>query len=430
LIARLTESERAAARRFLGAPAGHDASSDGRFTARPDGDRVLLGERAKSPVSDGQPEKSTRIPARGFEVEEATVADDGQTVAFVGRRGKDSLLAISDGGAPRVLLDDGLSVHSPDLSPDGKTIAVTRCYDVVTVGLDGSKTTLAKMPDWAERVEYLPSGRLMVEAGFDGWGTGRVPILYVVEPDGKFEAVADIPDAEALGLAPRAPMLKQYEASFPGTSAEQRADLLERFGYNTPSMRILSPDKRRMVFDVHAKRVPIAQGEGVYVLACDGSAPRMLAPGGDLREAHWSDAGKRVALVLHDGLSVAEGDGSRVRQMPPNAEAKDAAWSPDERYYAFHVKTGDSVAVYVYDCEKDGIYPVLPRARVEGWRDGKIEALFEDGTRMTVPPFPIDPEQGVGLALGGGLPRPPGQISVTDEYVDLNGVRVPRKRGE
>lgn len=387
----LTPAEREAARRYLSGTAPRDTSADGRFVARPQKDAVILSETATG--------RERYIPAPNCDVHEAAVADDGSQVAFP--------------STCDVRLADSRGVR-----------------------------TVATLPHWADHVEYLPGGRLLAEASFDPWGSGRVPILYVLEQSGRCDVVGDVKEAEALGAHVRAPLLEEYRHSYPGATAAQCDDLLNRFGYDTPTFRVMSPDRKRMVFDVQDRVAPLPGNAGTWLLELGGAAPRRIDDPSlgtrHLSGAVWSPAGRRVATVMSaDGadpmLAIAEADGSRVRALPlrfvRRPDAEPVAWSADDRYAAFEVANGDDSTVYCYDAQTDQYYPILPRAHVEGWDGARLRARMADGTVVRVDPRPLPAEQSAGLVLGGkDLPRPAGEIHVGEDHVDINGVRVPRRQ--
>lgn len=420
----------------MSSPRQIDHSADGRSSVHPSGDSVVLAE-------DG---KERRLCARGMKVLEATVADDGRTVAVrAGTMDKDAnkeiLALLAEDGTMRVL-DPDAHTRSIDISPDGTQIAYASCFDVRVVDSAGASRQLAHMPVFIDEVEFMPGGGLLARGTSNGWGGQSAPAWYMIDPrNGQWNFVSNLDEAESLGPSVRQPLLEQYDHAYPNSTPAQRRELMEKFGYQLPHFRQISQDKRQMVFDMQPMHQDPAQGDpGVYFYTAGRGLPVPLTDpslgGRQLDDVEWSSGSRRAAVVFRGPtaadrqmLGVASDDGATFHALPLSVDGRHVHWSDDERLLAFDVLDGQRHIVYVYDAEEKRFFPVLPDASVEGWDGAHLVVTGADGRSATIPAVSIDPSMGGGLVLGSPQGRKtPGEVLVNDDYVEIGGIRVPRRR--
>lgn len=441
MIPRLNPQESGAARGWLQQPKAEDISSNGEFTARAEGDSIVVSDRRNG--------TEKVIPTPGFKLEATAVSDDGRTVAFLGKKEAENntvLVRVRDDKS-EVLVDNVIAMHDVDLSPDGKTVYAPNTFEVVKVD-DQGKSILARMPVFVDRVEVLPGGRILAEGHTNAWGGASAPAYYVLDEKGGCEFLSSVQEAESLGPMVKEPLLSQYEAAYPGTPVEQREILLDRFGYQTPTYRLPSPDRSHMVFEFQSRLSPADDKSGVYAMTRgQGDAVLLTEPGDStglgshhLSSVEWSPRSQRMALVFtadHDEprLAVAESDGSGFKvlpgRLPRDSKDRVMAWSDDERRLGFEVREGDRVHIYCYDATTGMVFPVMPDVRLVGWDDDTMRVRLPSGSETTIPALPMNTDDGFGVIVGnpGTAPKtPPIPIKVTDEYIEVGGVRVPRRQ--
>lgn len=442
MIPRLDPQETTAARIWLKQPAGEDVSPNGDFATRPQEDAIVL--------RDNRAGTETLMPTPGYHPQATAVSDDGRTVAFVGKRASDNktaLVRVHDGKS-EVLDADAITTHDIDLSSDGRTVYAPSSFDVVR--FDGSgRHAHAKLPAFVDRLEVLPGGRILAEGRTHGWGSSSAtPAFYVLDDQGNTRLLSDIAETEALGVEVRKPLLAQYEAAYPGFSLEQRLALLDQFGYQMPTYRLMSPDHSQMAFECQPRLAPGDERQGVYVVRRGhGQAVLLTEPtdGRGLANHHmnrveWSPRSQRLALVFtadHEPprLTVANGDGTGFKVLPGSLAMDGTkaalAWSPDERHLAFEVRENDRTHIYAYDAKTDQVFPVVADARLVGWKDDLIRIRLASGNETGVAPLPMNTDDGFGVITGSPsrAPKtPPVPIEIKDEYIEVGGVRVPRRQ--
>ncbi len=439
----LTPTELAAARRWASRPASHDTSSDGRFEARPDGDAVEIVDTRDGSV------RQWATPS--FQPREVTVSDDGHTVAFTASPSRDhvELAIMRDGGPPQVMPLNSLSLRSPDFSPDGRRLAAAHTTDVVTIDSKGEHA-LAHLPNWVERVEYMPSGRLMAQCTWYGWGSSKVPVYWVIDAAGHSQPIKDPKLADWLGQPVLKPLLESLESAYPKSTPAQQQALLERFGYDGPTFRLRAPDESHMIFRLDgAFDVPSAHA-GTWLLRTDGSDADavQLAAADDTRlggrkfsEAVWSDASQRAAAIFTGGSSqealigVTDRDG-RFELLPLPLDRRGevpCAWGPDERWLVWQVPDGERTSLFCHDTKSGQWYPLAADARLEGWNGDMVRVRRRNDRIDEIPPLPLQGDKAVGIVLGtagsGAGHAPAGAVKVTDDQVIVNGIKIPRRHG-
>lgn len=398
-------------RRALDAPG--DLSPEGRFTAEISEDRVLLtdslsGRRREIPTA-GRPAAVT-VSDTGLAAW-VTPAPDGQGQV---------LSALQADGTVREV-ERGFGLGSPELSSDGTRLTWLHLYDVKEEG-----GVLARMPFTADRSEFLPDGRLLVECDRDPWSTGtKVPHYWVVDGQGTLQALEDVAEAGSLGTPVREDLAEAHRALFPGATREQGQEMVDRFGYRTPRYRGLSKSKERAVFwtpsDSHGR------GSGIFLLEAGRGGVRPVD--GSTKPVHgseWAPGEEHVAVAIEGGRVVVAGFDGRSRSLSGQVASASRAplyWSPDGRWLA--VEMGKDV--HLYDTREDAQYPAVADARIRGWREGLLEVEVAGATRL-IPPGPLDVERGREYVLG---PRPEdaGRIEVGDREIRVGEVSLPRHSG-
>lgn len=444
MITQLDPRVVAAAQRSAGSAKPSDASSDGRYEIHPEGDRVVLTDTASG--------QQRAMPVANLRIDEATVSDDGQTVVVRGaplpidpKAGVRERICVLGAEGTLTVLDEGVTTRSVDLSPDGREVAVSSCFDLQVIDTAGHSRNLAKLPVFIDQVEYVPGDQILARGNSNGWGGPPVPAWYLVDAhSGQWRFISDLGDAERLDPSVRQSLAGQYDAAYPYSLPTQRRRLVDMFGYQLPAYRLNGPNARGTVFEMKGMSQDPSQGQrGVYFLDNrDAQAlPVLLTDprnGGDvgsrsLSAVSWSQ--KRHAAVLFRSstageaarLTIAVDGGKRVDPLPLEVDGKRVVWSPDERYVAFDVLSKDVHHAYVYDVDKKAFYPVAAGASVERWNGGRVVVSTPAGEKEVFP-VPLDAEQTTGVILGSkSAPKPPGEIVIEPDEVVIGGVHVPRR---
>ena len=129
----------------------------------------------------------------------------------------------------------------------------------------------------------------------------------------------------------------------------------------------------------------------------------------------------RVVLVdIEGGSRLVAGDLAKSGTRAP------LWWSPDGKWLAVEVQEGDRTAVHLVDLEAEAQYPLLPDARVQGWREGLLEVVVDGVTRLE-PPGKPSAERAREYALGR-KPEEAGEIREGDGQVQVGDVSLPVRR--
>lgn len=434
----------AAAQRSVAFARPSDTSSDGRYEVHPEGDRVVL--------TDSMSGQQRALPVQNLRIDEATVSDDGQTVVLRGaplpiveKAGVKERVCLLGADGALTVLDEGVTTRSVDISPDGREVAVSSCFDLKVVDTSGHSRNLAKLPVFIDEVEYVPGDQILARGVSNSWGGPSVSAWYLVDAhSGQWRFISDLGDAERLSPAIRQSLAGQYDAAYPYSLPTQRRNLVDLFGYQLPAYRLTGPNARATVFEMKGMSQDPAQGQrGVYfidnrnaqalpVLLTDSSRGGDVG-GRSLSAVSWSQ-NKHAAVLFRGGaageaarLTIAVDGGKRVDPLPLEVDGKRVVWSPDERHVAFDVVARDVHHAYVYDVDKQSFYPVAAGASVERWNGGRVVVSSAAGEKEVFP-VPLDPEQATGVILGGKTaPKAPGEIVVEPDEVVIGGVHVPRR---
>lgn len=367
----------------------------------PSGDFSIAPEEGRLVLRRGQ----MRCPLGAVEdnLIKASVSDAGDVALLHEHEGREGSLSVNGLEVARAT-----SIETMDLSADGSTVAYGYQFEVRRAGATGS-TTLGKLTGWVERVEYLPGKRILARVDRNPWGIAKVPHYYIFEPDGRMAVLEDVLQAEALGDPVREPLRTTFATLFPGLSSKRAEELVDTFGYDVPSTRILSPSKGSAVFSGQ---------HGIFTISLpDGR----LEPGpeGKLSNVVWS--GQETPAML---LSTEAGQRVAVEGsvLPYALGTAKPAWSSDGRYLAVEARESNLATIFCYDREEKRFFPVA-RGELTGWRGGQITAR-RDGVDLLCDPLPLGPEAAGGYLLGEGRAQP-GSIDSDGDIVDVGGVLIP-----
>ncbi|MBI3928297.1 MAG: hypothetical protein HY319_22325 [Armatimonadetes bacterium] len=407
---------------------GGDVSPRGRYRAVP----VEGGAR----VVDLETGWESTIPLPDeLRPECVSVADDGVTLAALApsRGGAKKLVYWRNGKAS--VLQDGFALYALDLSSDGERLAYAS-FDNVHVASKGAGQPLARLPHPVDELDYRPDGSLLARCHHDPWGVGSIPIYYHLREDGSQDVLGNVREAEKLGHPVLDPLRKEYAIVYPHASPEFRERLIDRFGYNTPSYRVFSADRQRMVFSLEARRAPLEDGSpGIYILGPSDDLQPVRFQGPSPTQLHEVNfgPGEQVALAVGSGrpkvavVSTRDGQAT-VLPVPLAPDKRTLAWSESGRYLGFQGLDGERPTVYCYDREKDLTLPVSP-GELLGWEADKIRIRRPDGETWTLDPLPVDGSNAHRHLLGDPYEEgPAGTIRVGDDYVEVGPVRLPKRK--
>lgn len=425
MIAGLSEADR---QRWRERRPLHDLSPSGRYESELQGDSVSLRERA-SGQGEVRPLPSGQAPER------CSVADDGRTLAFSMRdeRGQSHLYR-SQPGQPPGPVDSTFALYGLDLSPDGNGLAYIT-LDQVKLQQGESTRTLARLPTMLDEIQYLEDGRLLVQGRASCWSNGSVSTFWLMDEQGQYQFVNDPHEAERLQPGVLSELDAGYKNAFPMADAAQRRELIEQFGYHTPSYRIPSPDKQRMVFSVKPRLEPGDGRAGIYLVQ-GGQGPARPLPssrGADLSAVTWRADGRESSLVLtrpngEAQVCVLGEDVDQASILPYRLDKRETPWSGSGRYLAVQAVVDDMPAIFAFDTQKRSFVPVVTGYQLEGW-NGDLLKVSRDGEQLELEPTLLDPRHAPGQIFGSPLPEPgldPG-IRVEPDHVVVGGVRLPRR---
>lgn len=424
----LTAGQSALLRRAMERPESADLSPGGRFAVEVAADTVVLtdtstGATRSLPVSRVL---AATVSDRG-DLAVVTASPDGQG-NLVGRLAADGTLQV---------VDQGHGASSPELSSDGSRLTWLSLYDVKEAGPDGPRV-LGKVQYTGDRSEFLEDGRLLVRSDRDVWSTGKeLPHYWLFDGAGAVTPLQDVAVAETLGVPVRETLVGIHGRLFDGATRRQCEEMADAFGYRLPVYRGQTPTRDRAIFFVP----PGQDGEafGLHRIEPGGRGPSAALSAADaavvgrraVTHSEWQPGNRRVAVTF-DGFprraAVVDFDGgSRLLpgELASGGTRAPLWWSPEGRWLAVELREGERTAVHLYDVEADALFPVLPNARVEGWKDGRLEVQVDGATRLVVP-GPMDAERGREYVLG---PRPEeaGEIQVREGEVQVGEIRLPVK---
>lgn len=412
-----------------------DLSPDGGYESQPTGDRVILRERESGRT------RSLAAPSE-LTLERTSVANGGQTAAFSGKDSKGAihLFRVGLDEAPQ-LVENRFALYGIDLSPDGRQLAYIS-LDQVQVHDGQQSRTLAKLPSQLDEVHYLQDGRMLVQGHTTCWSNGRVDTFWVLNEHGQSQFLDDPNLAEELSPGTLSALDEGYQNAFPMADPAQRKALMGQFGYHTPTYRIPSPTKDRMVFSVKSRFAPMDPRQGIYLVQRgQGQAERIrqgegvdLIAGRELSSVTWSADGSEAALVLARGSGdayacVVGAEADKAVVLPYRMDQGKPEWSESGRYLAVQVVVDDLTSIFCFDTEKRAFFPVVTGYRLEGWKQDRLLVRRGEEAPLELEPNTMDPRFAPGQLFGSPLPEPgldPG-VRVEPDHVVVGGVRVPRK---
>lgn len=427
----LTAAQSALLRRAMERPESADLSPGGRFAVEVATDSVVLTDTATGATKS--------LPVGG--VTAATVSDRGDVaVVTASPDGQGNLVARLDAEGRLQVVDRGYGASSPELSADGSRLSWISHYDVKEAGPDGPRV-LGRVQYIADRSEFLQDGRLLVRSDRDVWSTGtELPHYWLFDPAGAVTPLQDVAVAESLGTPVREALVGIHGKLFDGATRQQCESMADGFGYRLPNFRGQSPRRDRAVFNVPAG--PDGEAFGLHLIEPGGRGPAAALSAADAAQVgrrsvthtEWQPGERRVAVAF-DGFprraAVVDFEGSS-RLLPGELASGGTRaplwWSPDGRWLAVEFREGERTAVHLYDVEADAMFPVLPDARVKGWKNGNLEVEV-DGARRLVVPGPMDVSRGREYVLGP-KPEDAGAIEVRNGEVQVGDIRLPvQERG-
>lgn len=411
-----------------------DHSPDGAYESLPEGDRVLLRERETGHT------RSLSVPPE-LKLERTSISNGGQTVAFTGKdsSGAVKLFRARNDESPQ-LVENRFALYGIDLSPTGQALAYIS-LDEVKLNDGRQNRTLAKLPSQLDEVHYLEDGRMLVQGHTTCWSNGRVATFWVLDETGQSQFLDDPKLAEELSPGVLESLDEGYQNAFPMADAGQRKTLMDQFGYHTPTYRITSPSRERMVFSVKS-RLSSSNREGIYLVqGGQGEARRIrqgegvdLIEGRELASVKWRNDGGEAALTLSRGSGDAYACvvGERPDEavvLPYRLEPSELLWSGSGRFLAAQAVVDDLTTIFCFDTEKRAFFPVVTGYRLEGWKGDKLLARRGEEEPLELEPNAVDPRFAPGQIFGSPLPEKgidPG-VRVEPDHVVVGGVRVPRK---
>ncbi|MCE7875043.1 hypothetical protein DYH09_32405 [bacterium CPR1] len=412
-----------------------DRSPDGTYESLSEGDQVLLRER-----QTGQT-RTLSVPNE-LKLERTSVANGGQTVAFAGKdsSGAVNVFRARPGQSPQ-LVENRFALYGIDLSPTGQDLAYIS-LDEVKLHDGQQNRTLARLPSQLDEVHYLEDGRMLVQGHTSCWTSGRVATFWVLNEDGQSQFLDDPDLAEELSPGTLSALDEGYQNAFPMADPAQRKALMGQFGYHTPTYRIPSPTKDRMVFSVKSRFSPTDARQGIYLVQRGhGQAQRIrqgegvdLVAGRELSSVTWSADGSEAALVLARGSGdayacVVGAEADKAVVLPYRVDQSKPEWSESGRYLAVQVVVDDLTSIFCFDTEKRAFFPVVTGYRLEGWKQDRLLVRRGEEAPLELEPNTMDPRFAPGQLFGSPLPEPgldPG-VRVEPDHVVVGGVRVPRK---
>ncbi len=421
------------ARRSMALERGQDLSPGQTWSAKVEGDSVVLTETAT--------EKKRTVPVQGMRPVDVSVSDRGD-LALVADPGDGKGQVVGrlepDGTFRQVARGHGAS--KPELSADGSRLTWLSLFDVFEAGPNGP-VKLASMDSTLDDCQFQQDGSLVVRGDKDPWGTGfPVPHYLVVDPQGTARRVQDVAEAEQFGAPVRQPLEGVFGKLFEGATPEQCGQAVDLFGYRTPGFRSQSPSRQRTLFwvppgdsteafglhRIHSGQGPIQPALSPAMAQQVGNRKVSRVewqPGEQCAAVAFSGPGGRLAVVdFHGSAHLLAGE-------PVGGDQRNSiSWSPDGRWLALEMREGERIAVHLYDVEAMTLHPLVPEGEIQGWKDGKLQVKVGDAVQSLVP-GPLDQQRGRDYILGG-KPQPGGKIETGQDDVLIGGVRLPVRKSQ